>query len=219
MKVVWAAIPEPFIPSLFLKSATFNLLYTHYQIVKTRLQDSRQLSKYNHKLRTRIPVILLLAAAMCILIIPATAHAPSNITIAYNPDMHRLSVTVTHPVDDPKTHYIRGVQVKINGEVISDPSYKSQPGRNSFTYTYDVMLNPEDSVWVVATCVNGQSLESHYDIPKAVHMAAPAQTLQPATATSPPATATHPPATGTTYADAGLLPLFGAAAVLMIMRK
>jgi hypothetical protein len=133
--------------------------------------------------------------------------------------MHKLSVTVTHPVDDPKTHYVRGVQVKINGEVISDPPYKSQPGRNSFTYTYDVMANPEDSVWVVATCVNGQSLESHYDIPKAVYTAAPAQTLPPATVTLPPATATLPPATGTTYADAGLLPVFGAAAVLLILKK
>jgi hypothetical protein len=81
------------------------------------------------------------------------------------------------------------------------------------------MLNPEDSIWVVATCVNGQSLENHYDIPKAVHTAAPAQTLPPATASLPPATATAPPATGTTYADAGLFPLFGAASVLMIMRK
>jgi len=163
--------------------------------------------------------VLILAVVLCLLISPATAHAPSDIAITYNPDMHKLSVTVTHPVDDPKTHYIRGVQVKINGEVISDPPYKSQPGRNSFTYTYDVMANPEDSVWVVATCVNGQSLENHYDIPKAAHAAVPARTLPPATATSPPVTATPPPATGTTYADAGLFPLFGAAAVLLMMRK
>jgi len=37
--------------------------------------------------------------------------------------------------------------------------------------------------------------------------------------TLPPATATLPPATGTTYADAGLLPVFGAAAVLLILKK
>ena len=65
--------------------------------------------------------VLILAVILCFLIFPVMAHAPSDITISYNPDMHKLSVTVTHPVDDPKTHYIRGVQVKINGEVISDP--------------------------------------------------------------------------------------------------
>jgi len=183
------------------------------------MPDSCDLSKTSSSLHAGMLPVLILAVILCFLIFPVMAHAPSDIAIAYNPDMHKLSVTVTHTVDDPKTHYVRGVQVKINGEVISDPPYKSQPGRNSFTYTYDVMANPEDSVWVVATCVNGQSLESHYDIPKAVYTAAPAQTLPPATVTLPPATATLPPATGTTYADAGLLPVFGAAAVLVILKK
>lgn len=183
------------------------------------MPDSSDIPKTGSSLYTGMLPVLIPAVILCFLIFPATAHAPSDITISYNPDMHRLSVTVTHPVDDPKTHYIRGVQVKINGEVISDPSYKSQPGRNSFTYTYDAMLNPEDSVWVVATCVNGQSLEKHYDLPKAVHAAVTAQVLTPATATLLPATATVPPATGTTYADAGLLPLFGAATVLLILKK
>jgi hypothetical protein len=183
------------------------------------MQYPRDLPENNHRKWTAVPFFLVLAAVLCFFMVPATAHAPSNIAIAYNPDMHKLSVTVTHPVDDPKTHFVRGVQVKINGDVISDPSYKSQPGRNSFTYTYDVMLNPEDSVWVVATCVNGQSLESHYDIPKAVHAAAPVKTLPPATASLPPATATPPMAAGTTYADPGLFPLFGAAGVLLILKK
>jgi hypothetical protein len=184
------------------------------------MQDSRQLTKKNHSLRTRVPVILLVAAAVGILVIPVMAHAPSNITIGYNPDMHKLSVTITHPVDDPKTHYIRGVQVKINGEVISDPLYKSQPGRNSFTYTYDVMANPEDAVWVIATCVNGQSLEEHYDIPRPVRPeAATVQTLPPVVASLSPATATALPTTGTTYADAGLLSLFGAAVVVLLIKR
>lgn len=199
-------------------TTTFNMTDTNNQIVNTSMLTDSFPQQHSRRLHTRFP-ILVATALLALLIFPVTAHAPSNITIAYNPDMHRLSVTVTHPVDDPKTHYIRGVQVKINGEVISDPPYTGQPGRNSFTYTYDVMLNPEDSVWVVATCVNGQSLESHYDIPKAVHATAPAPTLPPATVTTPPATATPPPAAGTTYADPGLLPLFGAAAVLLILKK
>ncbi len=202
-----------------MKSGTFNIMCTPSQVVKNRMYDSCHVPKTSASPGTGKISVLILTAVLCLLLSPVTAHAPSDITIAYNPDMHKLSVTVTHPVDDPKTHFVRGVQVKINGEVISDPSYKSQPGRNSFTYTYDVMANPEDSVWVVATCVNGQSLESHYDIPKAVHAAAPAQSLQPATVTTPPATATPPPAAGTTYADPGLLSLFGAAAVLLILIK
>jgi hypothetical protein len=183
------------------------------------MRDTCVFSGIESSLRGGMPAVLVLAAALCILIIPVTAHAPSNITIGYNPDMHKLSVTITHPVDDPKTHYISRVQVKINGEVISDPDYKSQPGRNSFTYTYDVMANPEDAVWVIATCVNGQSLEQHYAVPRQVIPTAPVRTLPPVTASQPPVTTTEPPATKATYADAGFLPLFGAAAVLLVLRR
>jgi hypothetical protein len=181
------------------------------------MQYPRDLPENNQRKRTAVPFFLVLAAVLCFFMVPVTAHAPSNITIGYNPDMHKLSVTVTHPSDDPKTHYIRGVQVKINGDVISDPAYKSQPGRNSFTYTYDVMANPEDSVWVIATCVNGQSLENHYDIPKPVTLTATEQT-RPAATDTPTQPTPVPPTTRTTHATTGLLPLFGAAAVLMIRR-
>jgi hypothetical protein len=177
------------------------------------------LPENNQSKRTAAPFFLVLAAVLFFFMVPVTAHAPSNITIGYNPDMHKLSVTITHPVDDPKTHYVSRVQVKINGEVISDPDYKSQPGRNSFTYTYDVMANPEDAVWVIATCVNGQSLEEHYSVPRHVIPTAPVRTLPPVTTSLPPVTTTEPPATATTYADAGLFPLFGAAAVLLVMRR
>ena len=194
--------------------------YAHYQIVENTMQDSYDFSKTDSSLRTGILSILTLAVTICFLIMPVMAHAPTNITIAYNPDMHKLSVTVTHPVDDPTTHYIRGVHVKLNGDVISDPTYKSQPYKNTFTYTYDVAAHPGDTIWVIATCINGQSLEEHYDIPRPVSLIMTAQTLPPATATPPPATTTAPPpTTRTTYAAAGLLPLLGAAAVVFVMRK
>jgi hypothetical protein len=189
----------------------------HPDRVENNMQDSYVFSK-NDSCRRGIPAILVLTVTICFLILPVTAHAPSGISIANNPDMHKISVTITHPVDDPKTHYIQRVHVKLNGNVISDPDYKSQPGKNSFTYTYDAAANPGDTVWVIATCVNGQSLEEHYDIPKPVTMTAIVRTLPPETATQPPET-TVPPTTKTTHSAPGLLPLFGAAAVLWIMRK
>jgi hypothetical protein len=190
----------------------------HPHVVENTMQDPYVFSKIDNCPHRGIFVILVLTVTICFLILPVTAHAPSDISIAYNPDMHKVSVTITHPVDDPKTHYIRGVHVKLNGNVISDPDYKSQPGKNSFTYTYDVAANPEDTVWVIATCVNGQSLEEHYDIPKPVTMTAIVRTLPPETTTQPMET-TVLPTTKTTHAAPGLLPLLGAAAVLWRMRK
>lgn len=182
------------------------------------MQESRDLSKTTSSLHTGMPLILMLAVTLYLLIMPVTAHAPTNITIAYNPDMHKLYVTITHPVDDPATHYVRGVQVKINGDVISDPTYKSQPAKNTFTYTYDVMANPGDAVWVVATCINGQSLEEHIAIPQPTTVATRVQTSPTTDVTNLPATAV-PVAPKTTYASAGLLPLLGATAVLARVRK
>jgi hypothetical protein len=192
----------------------------HFLIVNTRMQVNPFAAKPKRSARKGILSVIALTVILSFIVLPATASAPSDITITYNPDLHRLFVTITHPSDDPKTHYIRGVQVKINGQVISDPPYKSQPGRNSFTYTYDVMANPDDTVRVVATCIQGQSLEAHIDIPRPGITAAPVRTAPMEITTVPPASATTPPATpGTTYANAGLFPLFGAAAAVLVLKK
>lgn len=192
---------------------------TNTQNVNTCMHtDSRTLHS-GRRFPAGFSPILASAFLLLLLTIPAAATAPSDITITYNPDMHRLFVTVTHPTENPETHYIRGVQVKINGEVISDPTYKNQTGRTSFTKSYDVMANPGDSVWVVATCIRGQSLEAHIDIPKPGITAAPAKTTPTAAAIPSPADTTAPETAGTTYADPGLIPLFGAAAVLLILKR
>jgi len=191
----------------------------HTQMVKRYMLSDSPPHPSGRKQRTDLLPVLAAAAFLLLCILPAPATAPSNITITYNPDMHRLFVTVTHPTENPETHYIRGVQVKINGEVISDPTYKNQTGRTSFIKTYDVMANPGDSVWVVATCIQGQSLENHIDIRKPDSVAAPVKTAPPASATLPPTTAAAPAAAPTTYADPGLFPLFGAAVVLVVLRR
>jgi len=145
------------------------------------------------------------------------AHAPSAIAIAYNPMTYKLSVTITHPVDNPAVHYIRGVHVKLNGDVISDPDYKSQPSKDTFTYTYDVAAHPGDTFWVIATCVNGQSLETHYDVQKPLTPVFLEEPPRRETAVPPPAATTLP--APTTYAATGLLPLLGIPAVLILFRK
>jgi len=179
----------------------------------------------NHRFFTRncLPapaLVLLVPLAITVLLIPAAAHAPSNITIVYNPDMHKLYVTVTHPVDDPATHYLKSVQVKLNGNVISDPPYTSQPGKTSPVYSYDVSANPGDIVWVTATCVKGGSLEAHAEIPRPAAPTLPAQTTaSPPGTTSLTAMTAAPPVHPTTYAAAGLLPLAGAAAAVLASRR
>ncbi len=114
---------------------------------------------------TRIPVVLTLLVAGLFLVVPAMAHAPQDIDVVYDPASEKLMVTITHIVDDPTTHYLNKVQVKHNGRVISDPDYKSQPEKDTFTYTYDLRASPPDIFWVYTTCVRGGSRDVKYEIP------------------------------------------------------
>ena len=158
-------------------------------------------------------IITVLALAAWFLVIPVAAHSPTDMTISFDPNTAKIYVTITHPVDDPATHYLSRVKVKLNGNVISDPDYKSQPEKDRFTLTYDVNAASGDEVWVTATCVRGGVLEKTYKVPQPVRMVTTAQV--PSTYTAQPP-ATVPPAT---KAPTGLLSLLGAAAAVLAVRR
>jgi hypothetical protein len=155
----------------------------------------------------------MLAAVVCLLSMPVMAHAPTDMTISFDPDTAKIYVTITHPVDDPATHYLSRVKVKLNGNVISDPDYKSQPTKDTFTLTYDVNAQSGDEIWVTATCVRGGVLEKTYKVPQPVLMVTSAQIPSTYQTRIP---ATDPPAT---KSAAGALSLFGAAAVVLLIKR
>jgi hypothetical protein len=180
------------------------------------LDDTGDFPGSSHRPKVFAPAILVLAVCACLLIIPAAAHAPTDMKISFDPGTAKIYVTITHPVDDPATHYLSRVQVKLNGDVISDPDYKSQPTKDTFTLTYDVNANPGDEIWVTATCVRGGTLEKSYTVPQPVRptLKAPSGTaVTPAAARLP---ASVPP---TMKAPLGLLPLFGAMVSVFLTRK
>ena len=164
-------------------------------------------------LRIAPTALVILAAAVCLLAVPAAAHAPTDMKISYDPNTAKIYVTITHPVDDPATHYLSRVKVKLNGNVISDPDYKSQPTKDTFTLTYDVNAAAGDEVWVTATCVRGGVLEKTYKVPQPARSVTSAQV--------PSTYQAQPPATvpATTKAATGFLPLLGAVAAVILIRK
>jgi hypothetical protein len=81
--------------------------------------------------------------AIFLLVLPAGATPPADIVVNYDKTTNQLSVTITHPVPDPTSHYIRNVKININGRVVIDNDYKNQPTKDSFTYTYPVRSVPE----------------------------------------------------------------------------
>ena len=172
--------------------------------------DSRTM---NRRWRFTPVAILMLAAVVCFLAVPVSAHSPTDMSISYDPNTAKIYVTITHPVDDPATHYLSRVKVKLNGNVISDPDYKSQPTKDTFTLTYDVNAHAGDEVWVTATCVQGGVLEKTYKVPQPVRLVTSAQV--PSTYQTPPKE-TVPP---TARSPAGLLSLLGALAAVLLIKR
>jgi hypothetical protein len=82
----------------------------------------------------------------------ASAHPPKDIQLSYDAASKTLTTTITHNSVAPAMHYIKQVEIKKNGTLVSSNLYKSQPDKNSFTYTYSVPAAPGDVIEVTGTC-------------------------------------------------------------------
>ena len=158
--------------------------------------------------RYQVIAIIALVAASCLLIIPAAATPPSAVIVSYNELSSELSVTITHPVVDPTTHYIREVVITDNGKTITDASYTSQPSQDTFTRTYSIPAKPGDDIEVTAICNLAGSKSSHLYV---------TTTAAPTIAASGSAMPVTRPTTQ--KAAAGLAPVLGAAAMFLVRKK
>jgi len=80
------------------------------------------------------------------------AHTPSNMSLSNNSNTEILSVTITHSVIDPNSHFIESVEIKVNGSTALNQPYTSQPTSSSFTYQYDITAGDGATIQVIATC-------------------------------------------------------------------
>lgn len=104
----------------------------------------------------RIAILaLLLLALTCAA--PIAAHPASGMDLRYDTTGQQLLVTITHPVGDPATHFIRQVTIRYNGTTLTYP-YTSQPARDSMTYQYSLPLETPGPVEVTASCNIGGDL-------------------------------------------------------------
>ena len=104
--------------------------------------------KYNKEL-----IIVLVFFAACF-IYPQTssAHAPKDVKLSYDSQSQVLSVTITHKSPFPSFHYIKSVEIKKNGSVVSTNKYENQPDQATFTYSYKVPATAGETLEVKATC-------------------------------------------------------------------
>lgn len=83
----------------------------------------------------------------------STAHAvsPSDIKLKYDLNKRLLLVTITHDTTQDRSNYVKFVEIKKNGSVVSIHTYSTQPDGKAFTYQYKINAIEEDTLQAVVT--------------------------------------------------------------------
>ncbi len=82
----------------------------------------------------------------------ALADPPQDVALAYAMDTQTLTVSVTHKSTFTSVHYVKQIVVKKNGVVVSTHDYKSQPGKQTFDYTFQIPAAENDLFDVSVSC-------------------------------------------------------------------
>jgi len=155
---------------------------------------------------------LILLGAAVLLLVPqgAPAHSPTDMQLALDQENRILSVTITHTVADPSTHYVKRVLITTGGSTITDTAYTSQPAPQTFTYTYLMPQDVNGEVQVRGECSILGSISRSLQVEDALPGVTPvsaATVTTPLTTTAPTGGVPPAPAATPDVAGPGFLPL------------
>jgi glucose/arabinose dehydrogenase len=85
--------------------------------------------------------------------LPATAHPPAQVSLAYDSQNQSLKVSATHQVSDLTSHYIFRIDVFKNGKQVITKEYTSQPTSSTFSYDYPLNATNGDILKAAAYCI------------------------------------------------------------------
>lgn len=112
--------------------------------------------------KTAIFLVIFLAIAVC----SAYAHPPSDIKVTFDPKTKILKAVIIHDVKNPANHYIKKVDVGLNGKEIISHKISQQDNNQSQTVSY---LIPDakagDMLSVEGYCSISGKLEKEIKVP------------------------------------------------------
>jgi desulfoferrodoxin (superoxide reductase-like protein) len=93
---------------------------------------------------------------------PVFAHPPTKIEISFDRQTRIVTATITHPVENPATHYIGKVDVALNGAEIIEQQISRQDNADTQSVSYRVAdANPGDTISVEGYCnISGEKEEA-----------------------------------------------------------
>ncbi|MFA5156715.1 MAG: hypothetical protein WC532_04920 [Candidatus Omnitrophota bacterium] len=106
--------------------------------------------------------VLLLIFSVCA---PAFAHPPSKIIISYDPTVGELQALIIHNVSSPESHYIKKIDIGLNGKEIAELEFSRQDNNVTQTLTYFIPnVKPGDTLSVEAYCSISGKLEKEIKV-------------------------------------------------------
>ncbi|HOZ02092.1 MAG TPA: hypothetical protein PLG20_09755 [Candidatus Syntrophosphaera sp.] len=98
----------------------------------------------------------LLAIALLALCFAAFGHAAADIDARYTAKTKTLSIAFTHNVKDPSTHFIQGIQVRLNDVTIISQVASAQDTAEGGQFLYRVPnLKKGDVLDIILDCNKG----------------------------------------------------------------
>jgi hypothetical protein len=102
-------------------------------------------------------MIALLAIAYSPLLV--AAHSPASMALEYDFGAQILTVTISHSVTDPATHYVENITVYNNDVKVTSRLYTAQASTTTASDTITVTAANGDELRVWAECVQGGTVQ------------------------------------------------------------
>ena len=99
-----------------------------------------------------LSVVLILVTVCCLYPQTSFATSPKEVKLEYDANTQMLTVTITHKSAFTDYHYIKYVEIRKSGAVVSNNKYENQPAPEIFTYKYNVPAAEGETIEVTATC-------------------------------------------------------------------
>jgi len=100
-----------------------------------------------------------------LLAIPAVAHSPSRVLLAYDNLNQTLIVTITHTSFNTGSHYVRELAAQKNGDDVLEKENSNQTTAAIFSYRYPINATSGDLLKAAACCSISGSRSAEIQIP------------------------------------------------------
>jgi hypothetical protein len=106
------------------------------------------------KTEVHVKSLILLAAFVLFFSTNGFCHNPAGIKVTFKEKT--MDVVVSHPVSDPATHYVKKIEVKLNGGGTAEKVFTSQTDDMAQRTTFDIAgFKKGDVLELTAYCIRG----------------------------------------------------------------